>query len=337
MKLPSRVTIFALLTIAIFVQGCFDAPPQKIGESRIMMDTLVTINTYAASKDAEEVRAFIDHGFSQFAAVEQMASFHLPESELSMLNDSGAHDPSSGFLRLVEESLRLHEETMGYFDASFAVLQSAYGFYDGNHRVPGEDEIKKLMSLTGLSKVIEVADNRLKLASGSLIDMGGIAGGYAVDIVAEELRKKGLKSFLIDDAGDIWLEGLKPGAKPWRVAVRDPRNNGVLAIITSAVPVAISTSGDYERFIEIGEKKYGHIMNAKTGRPVDYYSSVTIIASTTIKADAYSTAAFAMPPAVAFEWVENMKLPALFLTNEGEIYLSSSGKNWFSQVVQHEK
>jgi thiamine biosynthesis lipoprotein len=126
--------------------------------------------------------------------------------------------------------------------------------------------------------------------------------------------------------------GQKPDKTAWRIAVRDPRDNGSLAFIESRSPLAISTSGDYERFITVDGVRYGHIMNPRSGRPVDYYSSVTIIASEPVAADALSTAVFAMPPDIAFSWVEERNLPALFLTSTGTIHLSTAGRQFFSQV-----
>lgn len=320
-----------LAVVALFVVFSLltrDRVQQPFVESRILMDTVITIRAYSD----EAVKA-VDRGFAVFAEVEGLASFHMPGSELTRLNQSGRLATVSSLTALLKLSADYYTKSEGYFDPSFARLQQAYGFYSGEGRLPGPAELDDLLqNYCGLAKVLGQSEEGFKLASGSLLDLGGIAGGYAIEKTALVLREAGCIAFLIDDAGDIWFEGQKPDNTPWRIAVRDPRDNTSLAFIESRTPLAISTSGDYERFITVAGVRYGHIMNPHNGRPVDYYSSLTLIASEPIAADAFSTAVFAMPPEIAFQWVEERNLPALFLTATGTIHLSSAGRQYFSQV-----
>ncbi|MEW6713040.1 MAG: FAD:protein FMN transferase, partial [Candidatus Riflebacteria bacterium] len=229
------------------------------------------------------------------------------------------------------------EQTRGFFDPTFAVFQKAYGFYDPNRigRQPDEAEIGQLLENIGLTKRVDFAENGgVSMASGTMLDFGGIAGGYAVKLAAEAMRQSGCQAFLIDDAGDIWFEGSKPDGSAWKISIRDPRDNSALAFIESRFPVAISTSGSYERFVEVDGKKLGHIMNPFNGRPVDYYQSVTVIASNPVDADVFSTAAFAMPENEALAWTEKMAVPALFLTSDNRLLINKVGSSWFKNPKQ---
>ena len=297
-------------------------------ESRLLMDTIISLRAYPPVKQEQ-----VDAAFAEFSKVESAASFHLESSELTALNHNGSLAATSSLTPLLQTAIDYHAQTDGYFDVSFASLQKAYGFYSGEGRLPDEAELAGLLrDRCGLSKVLQQSAQGFTLASGSLLDLGGIAGGYAIEKAARVLREAGCSGFLIDDAGDIWVEGSKPDGSAWRIAVRDPRDNGTLALIETRTPLAISTSGDYERYITVDGKRYGHIMNPHSGRPVDYYSSVTIIASEPVAADALSTAVFAMPPELAFKWVEERNLAALFLTSTGTIHLSSAGRQYFRQA-----
>ncbi|NLF96302.1 MAG: FAD:protein FMN transferase [Candidatus Riflebacteria bacterium] len=319
--------VIAAITVAIMLLKS-PRPAAPLFESRLMMDTIISLRAYPPV-----AREQIDGAFAEFASVENMASFHLEGSELSVLNRTGTLAETSSLTPLLRIAVDYYTKTDGYFDVSFASLQKAYGFYSGEGRLPAEDELTDLLrDRCGLSQVFRQSADGFELASGSLLDLGGIAGGYAIEKAARVLRESGCSGFLIDDAGDIWVEGGKPDNSPWRIAVRDPRDNGTLALVETRKPLAISTSGDYERFITVDGKRYGHIMNPHNGRPVDYYSSVTIIASEPVAADALSTAVFAMPPEIAFKWVEERNLAALFLTSTGTIHLSSAGRLYFSQV-----
>ncbi len=321
--------VVVAVVVAVVLLYRPQAPSQApLFESRLLMDTIITIRAYPPITIEQ-----IDAAFAEFARVESKASFHLDSSELSALNRTGRLASTSSLTPLLQAAVDYFAQTDGYFDASFASLQKAYGFYSGEGRLPAEAELTGLLrDRCGLTKVLRQSAEGFELASGSLLDLGGIAGGYAIEKAARVLREAGCGGFLIDDAGDIWFEGSKPDGNPWRIAVRDPRDNGTLALVESRAPLAISTSGDYERYITVGGKRYGHIMNPHSGRPVDYYSSVTIVASEPVAADALSTAVFAMPPEMAFKWVEDRNLAALFLTSTGTIHLSSAGRSFFSQV-----
>lgn len=318
-----------LLILGIIFLGQSRQNTQPYSESQMLMDTLITIRAYSAT-----AKSAAKNGFSVFVAVENMASFHKPESELAQLNRLGKIDATASFSQLIGYANSYHALSDGYFDPTFAALQKAYGFYDQKPRLPATSELQEILANhCGLSRQLrQDASATVTIASGAIVDFGGLAGGFAIELAASVMRNSGCSAFLIDDAGDIWFEGQKPDNKPWRVAVRDPRNNGILAFIESANPLAISTSGDYERYITVDGKRYGHIMNPHSGRPVDYYSSVTVVASSAVAADALSTAIFAMPPEKAFPWCDAQGLSVLFLTSSGSVYLSEAGRGVFSEV-----
>lgn len=318
----AALILFALATFLFY--GNKGIKP--VSEMRILMDTIITIKVYQEPKIA---KISIDKGFAAFSEVEQITSFHLKGSGLSELNLTGKVSPDPVLASIIFLTNDLHEKTLGYFDPTFARLQKAYGFYDEVGRLPGGTELKDLLTHTGWKANVKTDSGEIYLASGSLIDLGGIAGGYAIELAAKEMRAQGCRAFLIDDAGDIWFEGKKPDNSPWRISVRDPRDNSSLAIFESFESVAISTSGNYERFVTVNGKNYGHIMDPLTGMPADYYQSVTVIASSPVEADVFSTAIYAMPPEMGLKWAEENSIPALCLTTDNQIRISRAGERWF--------
>jgi thiamine biosynthesis lipoprotein len=298
------------------------------------MDTVISITAYAS--DITTARNAVEKGFAAFEEVEKEASFHIKDSQLSILNQKNELAARGMIKELLLTAYTFHEQTQGYFDPSFARLHKAYGFYEKEGRLPDTDELKKLLAQTGFSsKLIFNQKNQIfKLASGSLIDLGGVAGGYAIKKAATAMRNANCDCFLIDDSGDIWVEGTKPDKTPWKIAVRDPRNNGMLAIIETEKPLAVSTSGNYERFVTINGKKYGHIMNPFSGTPADYYQSLTIIASSPVQADAFSTSLYAMPPDELYTWADKNNFPVLTLSMDNHIKMNESGKKWFKLLKE---
>ncbi|GAB4276753.1 MAG: FAD:protein FMN transferase [Candidatus Rifleibacteriota bacterium] len=302
-----------------------------VSETALMMDTAITIKVYAKAGEAE---TFIKKGFDHFSRIEQEISFHIADSQLSRLNRFRENELKGSLgdcMKLAEE---MNIKTQGYFDPTFAIIQRAYGFYDKKGRLPSEDELERILQETGWKSHVklDVSEGKIYLRGSAEIDLGGIAGGYAIEKAAKAIKDAGCQDFLIDDAGDIWVEGRKSDGSPWRISVRDPRDNGSLAMIEIKQPTAVSTSGNYERYVTVNGKNYGHIMNPLTGRPADYYQSVTVIASSPVLADVYSTAFYAMPPEIGKDWAEKLKIPVLALTSAGEIQVNRYGEAWFRNI-----
>lgn len=305
-------------------------------DTRFLMNTAYTIKVYG-------IRGYLgmQAAFRKIDEIEKQTSFYNEKSGLYSLNKTKKYEYNFNnkykrdLLREVAiQSKFMYENTNGYFDPSFASLHEIYGFHTPTKtgRLPSSQELSDTLSKCGYSKVLQINEKDLTIASGSMIDFGGIVGGFSVIYAREILKAAGCKAFLIDDAGDIWFEGEKPDKSPWRIAVKDPRNNGSLAIIESKTPLAISTSGDYERYVVVNGKKYGHIMDPKTGKPADYYDSVTVVTLDPIQSDVLSTSLFAMPPEEAYKWAEDKQIAALFLDKKGKVTVTPRGKLYFSNI-----
>ncbi|HMM61903.1 MAG TPA: FAD:protein FMN transferase, partial [Candidatus Rifleibacterium sp.] len=217
-----RVAVFSLLLVMSVVLNVRESRRQAFfSERRMLMDTVISIKAWPADSSEAVARAF-----DEFATVEKKASFHIAESELSQLNNTGTLDLHASSSELLQIGVDFYHRTEGYFDPSFALLQKAYGFYDEKGRLPSDEEISQILATgCGLERVLARDDERWLLAPGSLLDFGGLAGGYAIERAKMALRAASCSAFLIDDAGDIWFEGQKPDGKAWRIAVRDPRDN----------------------------------------------------------------------------------------------------------------
>ena len=305
-------------------------------DTRFLMNTAYTIKVYG-------IQGYfgMQAAFKKIKEIEKQTSFYEKESCLYKLNKTGKYTFNTNnkynmdLLKTIAlGSKYMYENTDGYFDPSFASLHEIYGFHtpEKTGKLPDDSLLKYTLLKCGYTHVLHFKENEMTLNEGAMIDFGGIVGGYSILTAREILRAANCKAFLIDDAGDIWFEGEKPDKSPWRVAVKDPRGGSSLAMIVSKTPLAISTSGDYERYVVIDGKKYGHIMNPKTGRPADYYDSVTVVTLDPLQSDVLSTALFAMPPEKAYKWAEDKQIAALFLSKDGNITLSSKGKLYFSDL-----
>jgi thiamine biosynthesis lipoprotein len=136
------------------------------------------------------------------------------------------------------------------------------------------------------------------------LDLGGIAKGWGVDRAADVLA--GLSgACLVNAGGDLVVRGLKPGGKPWRVGVQDPRDPSQLFLkLRLAENVAVATSGDYQRYFEVDGVRYHHLLDPRTGYPARAASSATVIAPDCATADAWATAVFVLGPAAGIAALE---------------------------------
>ncbi len=226
---------------------------------------------------------------------ESLLSTYQPNSAVSQLNKGGrlAKTPAS-LTTVVHKALEIGKLTDGAFDITVQPLIALWRECKKLQRLPTDAEYTAALAKVGYQRVQVAGDGAIQLEPGMQIDLGGIAKGYFSDLAVHILREAGATRCLVAVAGDIVTWQPLPAEQPFRVGVRDPTGgDGLLAVLE--IPAgAVTTSGNYERFYEIGGKRYCHIFNPHTGEPVDGMLSVTLLAPTGIEADALATGVFVM-------------------------------------------
>lgn len=328
-KIFSLILGVALLTFVLWVVS----KNKVVTETRLAMDTVVTIKAWGP-----DAKLAIKSAFEIIDTLERQVSFHKEGSELSRLNkEKSITTYKHNFEELLSLAMDAYKKTDGYFDPTFASLNRLYGFYNEPGDVleaPPEDSLlaQTLAQKTGLLRLLSKKNNKLELDSEAEIDLGGIAGGYAMGIAVQVMASCDCETFMIDNGGDIVVKGAKPDGSPWVMGVFNPVTKKNCARVRLGSGLALATSGSYERFVSIAGKQYGHIMNPHSGRPAEEFVSVTVIAGTPVEADVWSTALFAMPRDKALSRADELKLPALFITAEGELLFSKAGKEHFELI-----
>jgi thiamine biosynthesis lipoprotein len=151
------------------------------------------------------------------------------------------------------------------------------------------------------------------------VDLGGIAKGLAVDLAAEEMVKAGAESGFVDIGGDMRLIGRREDGAPWKIQVRDPRPGTHPKIYLRLADVAVTTSGDYARYFRVGNRKFSHIIDPRTGRPVSNVPSSTVVAPTAATADALSTAISVMELGKALDLINSLEnIECMIMVRRGE-------------------
>lgn len=272
-------TIYCLLFVVL--SGCQNKPLYT--QTQVLMGTFVEV--ISPQKEAAGIV------FGEIRRLENLLSRYKPDSEVSKLNELGELAVSGDTLYILKKAKELWQATDGAFDITVAPLVDLWGFTERRYSIPGDEEIKETLQLVGSDKIIfDKRNNMVKFSvSGTKIDLGGIAKGYALDCAAAKLKERNINSCLVNAGGQILALGDKFG-KPWDVAVRNPRRKGYLKIL-KLKDRSVATSGDYQQYFIKGDKRYAHILNSKTGYPVDSgVISATVIADDGLTADALATA-----------------------------------------------
>lgn len=302
------------------------------------MSTLVSVQLYHPVES--ELRSGIDAVQGSMKAVEQLCSIYDPESELSRLNASAHKEPfvcSEDLWEILIESRKYYEISGGAFDITVNPLTKLWKRHKNEGTLPAQDELDAALDLVGLDKV-EFNDEERSVQftrEGMSLDLGGIAKGWALDRAQIALALAGFESGYIDLGGNVLCLKVPPPKKDaYRVGIRDPFNHEKYFAVTELLKEAVATSGSYERYIEIEGKKYSHILNPKTGMPVDGdILSVSVVAPKGVETDALSTSIFINGQEFAEKLVkENPAIRILILfrgsENPDKTLVQKIGKGW---------
>lgn len=253
------------------------------------MDTYMSLTAYG--KDAQVALTDASRKINE---LERMLSRTVSDSDVARINEQHEAAVSDETVTLMTAALQYATQTNGAFDITVAPIVNAWGITTDTPRVPAQDEIDEMLTHVG-SNHVHIKDSTVMLDDGCAIDLGGIAKGYASDCVADIFHSAGITSGCVSLGGNVYVCGNKPDGNAWSVAIQDPQSDGYAALVSLRNAFAV-TSGGYQRYFTAEDGTvYQHIIDPKTGYPVQSdLLSVTIIADNGTMADAYSTALYVM-------------------------------------------
>jgi FAD:protein FMN transferase len=293
------------------------------GEQAIM-GTAVQVTLWSDTRAAAD--AAIAAVMAEMHRIDHAMSPHKPDSELSRINREAAAGPvalSPEMLGLLARAVEFSRLSDGAFDITYA---SAGHLYDYRERIkPGEAQLAQARSAIGYQHlVLDPAAGTVQFAHpGTRIDLGGFAKGHAVDLSTAILQRHGIAHAVVSAGGDSRVLGDRRG-RPWNIAVRDPRRPGEVVAVLPLEDVAVSTSGDYERFFEQDGERFHHVIDPRTGKSAGSVRSVTILANDGLSAEAWSKSVFVMGVARGLRLVESLQgVDAVVVDAEGTLHYSS--------------
>ena len=240
-------------------------------------------------------RLACDDARQELVTIHRLMSTHEQGSQLSQVNQQAGRATLEVDRRVVEvirESLRWSQLSRGLFDPTILPLLKVWGFRGYRFdRIPDETRLQEVLARVGYRQVwLEGTRLGLKV-EGAELDVGGVAKGYGLDRAARILRRHGISQALVEAGGDLYALGHPPHQQAWTIGIRHPQREGVCALL-QVRDQAVATSGSYFAYRQYRGKRYGHLIDPRSGDPMDAYLSTTVVAPSGLEADALSTALF---------------------------------------------
>ncbi len=307
--------LLPIILICALLAGCVQSEPCA-RQTVFCMDTMMELQVWGTDrqKAVDAIAAMLRELEDTWSATDE-ASF------LAALN-RGEQTPNAAQQALLDRALSLQARTAGAFDPRLGSVIALWGFYDDSYRIPSQ------VALDAAKQYPQW-------------DLGGLVKGYAGARAAEILADYNIDRAILNLGGNIQTFGEKEKGTPWNIGVQHPAGEATLGTLSIRGSMAVVTSGDYQRYFDLGGKRYHHILDPETGSPADSgLRSVTIICADGTTADALSTALFVMGLEAAVEfWRQSQDFEAVFVLTDYTVYATEgaalSGCEF--EVIRREK
>lgn len=319
-KLFTFTLVFSLLLTIL--SACSSKAEEKISKSDFVLNTVATITLYGSNDEA-----LIEDCFEFCRYYESLLSRTNENSEIYKLNRREISEVSDETAELISKALYFSELSNAAFDISIEPLSSLWDFASDTPRVPSAGEIEEACKKVDY-KAVSVQGNTVTFANEyTRIDLGAIAKGYIADKLKELLLSRGVTSAIVNLGGNVLCIGEKANGEGFKIGIQYPFKDSSIASLTLS-DLSVVTSGIYERCFEENGVFYHHILNPKTGYPLENgLLSVSIIGPDSCSCDALSTSCFALGKDEGMKLIESMEgYYAIFITDDYKLHFTNGAK-----------
>lgn len=326
--------IIALVAAGVWFQHGANELLMETRHRPIIMSTFqFNLTAVAPMREGGRLETIFDDAEAAARTVEKHMNIYSPASELSRFNTAPAEQTvhlSPETVDVLTRSSVLWAETHGAFDITILPILRLWRTAEKADRLPTPGELRAARNASRWPFIELIDSGAIKTLGSARVDVGGIAKGFAIDLAVQSMIEAGCVGGIVDIGGDIRCFGERPSRKPWRVGVVNPfapQDKPPLAVL-EVRDAAVCTSGNYRRGRTIQGKRYSHILDPRTGMPVDAYPSVTVVAPDAATADAWATALSVLGPK-GLKLLAGSHIEALIVigTPDEHTYVTTPGMN----------
>lgn len=281
--------------------------------------------------DTVNAEAHIDAAVEEIKRIERLLTTYDDSSQTNRINAMAGIAPvkvDREVFELIERALRISELTQGAFDITYGSIDKSLWNFDLNMKaLPDAETAKNAVRLINYKNVwLDAGSCTVFLKEKDMrVGFGGIGKGYAADKAKASLTARGVKSGIVNAAGDLVTWGTQPGGKPWTIAIADPDQANLPFSTLNISNMAIATSGSYAKYVVIDGKRYSHTIDPKTGLPVSGIKSVSIISPSAEFADAMATPVTVMGAYVGLDLINQLQhIACVIITDDNKLYTSKN-------------
>lgn len=282
-----------------------------------------------SENQAEE---FFEIAINEIKRIEKLLTTFSETSITYKINENAGIRPievTDEVFQLIKRSQFISKITQGAFDLSYGSIDKRFWNFDVNMTsLPDVETAKKSVELINYENIILDENNKTVFLKnkGMRIGFGGIGKGYAAEMAKKKLKEINVKSGIVNASGDLTAWGFQENGEPWTIGVADPNQRKSIFSTFKITDKAVATSGNYEKFVVINNKKYSHTIDPKTGYPISGIKSVTILADNAEIADALATPVTVMGIEVGLDFINQLK-------TIGCIIIDDNDKTYFSKNI----
>jgi len=334
-----EATFLLPLLFALLALSSCSAPEPLTRQTRIFASP-ISLTLYPGFLGQDRAGRIIEACFARLRELDSELTMWDPDSALSRLNAKSGAGPvrvSADLLAVAGRGLELAKLSDGIFDPTVAPLVKLWGVGTDRARVPTEAELREARALIGWRRArIDEAAATIELGVGMGLDFGALAKGYGAEEAGKLLVSRGVKTALLEVGGCVLALGSGPGGRPWRVGIQEPgENHGAPLGYLSLRDSAVDTSGVYESWFESEGHRYAHIMDTRTGRPVEGpLVSATVATPMKENADGPPLALLVLGPEAGLALAERLGLAAVLVSSDHRIFLSKAAAPLFTLTDQ---
>ncbi|MEJ6980492.1 FAD:protein FMN transferase [Pedobacter sp. P351] len=327
------LTLLVIISLTSFIAY---QPFNRYQLSGFAQGTTWQLNYYA--RDSIISKASID---SILNVIDNSMSLYKPNSLINQFNQSPKGiriDPH--FKKVIERSLAIYKETNGVFDVTVKPLVQAWGFgVNDATKNPTQSQIQKALACLGSQNLKLNNDSLIKLKSCVEVDLNGIAQGYTVDVLSQFLEEKGIQNYLVELGGEIRVNGIKNDGSRFKIGIESPEDKVSVSLqkVITVSQGAITTSGNYRKFKMQGNRRLSHLINPKTGDPINNEMiSVTVWAKDGITSDGFDNVFMSWGVKKSLHYLKNRKdMAAYFIYLKRDNSIADTSSMGFPNFVNN--